>query len=136
MIARNKPKMRIRFSTSNPQDMTIDVIKVMSKYPNICKSIHLPVQSGSDRILKKMNRLHTREEYFNLIDKIRKIIPECSISYDMITGFPSETEDDHNLTLSLMDYVKYDFGYMFTYSERPGTLAAKKMEDNISLKVK
>ena len=136
MIARNKPKMRIRFSTSNPQDMTIDVIKVMSKYPNICKSIHLPVQSGSDRILKKMNRLHTREEYFNLIDKIRKIIPECSISYDMITGFPTETEDDHNLTLSLMDYVKYDFGYMFTYSERPGTLAAKKMEDNISLKVK
>ena len=130
------PEIRIRFSTSNPQDMTIDVIEVMSKYPNICKSIHLPVQSGSDRILKKMNRLHTREEYFNLIDKIRKIIPECSISYDMITGFPTETEGDHNQTLSLMDYVKYDFGYMFTYSERPGTLAAKKMEDNVSLKVK
>ena len=96
MIARNKPKMRIRFSTSNPQDMTIDVIKVMSKYPNICKSIHLPVQSGSDRILKKMNRLHTREEYFNLIDKIRKIIPECSISYDMIHNIPKIPLNDVN----------------------------------------
>ena len=136
MIAKDKPQMRIRFSTSNPQDMTIDVIKIMSKYPNICKSIHLPVQSGSNRILKKMNRLHTRKEYFNLIDKIRKIIPDCGISCDIITGFPSETEKDHSLTLSLMDYIKYDYGYMFSYSERPGTLAAKKMIDDVPLKVK
>ncbi len=136
MIAKDKPQMRIRFSTSNPQDMTIDVIKIMSKYPNICKSIHLPVQSGSNRILKKMNRLHTRKEYFNLIDKIRKIIPDCGISCDIITGFPTETEKDHSLTLSLMDYIKYDYGYMFSYSERPGTLAAKKMIDDVPLKVK
>ncbi|WP_289060937.1 tRNA (N6-isopentenyl adenosine(37)-C2)-methylthiotransferase MiaB [uncultured Zobellia sp.] len=126
-----QPKMRIRFSTSNPQDMTLDVIHTMAKYKNICNSIHLPVQSGSDRILKEMNRLHTREEYFELIDNIRQIIPDCSISQDMIIGFPTETEDDHKDTLSLMKYVKYDFGYMFSYSERPGTLAERKMEDDV-----
>ncbi|MDO6817622.1 tRNA (N6-isopentenyl adenosine(37)-C2)-methylthiotransferase MiaB [Zobellia sp. 1_MG-2023] len=126
-----QPKMRIRFSTSNPQDMTLDVIHTMAKYKNICNSIHLPVQSGSDRILKEMNRLHTREEYFELIDNIRQIIPDCSISQDMIIGFPTETEDDHKDTLSLMEYVKYDFGYMFSYSERPGTLAERKMEDDV-----
>ena len=131
LVAQAQPKMRIRFSTSNPQDMTLDVIEAMAKYENICKYIHLPVQSGSNRILKAMNRLHTREEYFELIDNIRKIIPDCAISQDMITGFPTETEEDHQDTLSLMEYVKYDFGFMFTYSERPGTLAERKMEDDI-----
>ncbi|WP_276165285.1 tRNA (N6-isopentenyl adenosine(37)-C2)-methylthiotransferase MiaB [Zobellia alginiliquefaciens] len=126
-----QPKMRIRFSTSNPQDMTLDVIHTMAKHKNICNAIHLPVQSGSDRILKEMNRLHTREEYFELIDNIRKIIPDCSISQDMIIGFPTETEEDHKDTLSLMEYVKYDFGYMFSYSERPGTMAERKMEDDV-----
>ena len=136
MTAEAYPKMRIRFSTSNPQDMTLDVIRTMAEYPNICKYIHLPVQSGSDRILRAMNRLHTREEYFRLIDNIREIIPDCAISHDMIAGFPTETEADHQDTLSLMEYVKYDFGFMFAYSERPGTLAARKMEDDVPEEVK
>ncbi len=136
LVAEAQPKMRIRFSTSNPQDMTMDVIEVMAKYRNICKYIHLPVQSGSDRILQKMNRLHTREEYFQLIDNIRKLIPECGISHDIITGFPTETEEDHQDTLSLMEYVKYDFGFMFAYSERPGTMAARKFEDDVPEEVK
>ncbi len=136
MVATQFPKMRIRFSTSNPQDMTLDVIHTMAKYHNICKSIHLPVQSGSTRILQEMNRLHTREEYFELIDNIRRIIPECGISQDIIAGFPTETEADHQDTLSLMEYVKYDFGFMFAYSERPGTLAARKIEDDIPEEVK
>ncbi|WP_171656973.1 tRNA (N6-isopentenyl adenosine(37)-C2)-methylthiotransferase MiaB [Muricauda amphidinii] len=131
LVAQAQPKMRIRFSTSNPQDMTLDVIETMAQYENICNYIHLPVQSGSNRILKAMNRLHTREEYFELIDNIRKIIPDCAISQDMIAGFPTETEEDHQDTLSLMEYVKYDFGFMFAYSERPGTLAARKLEDDI-----
>ncbi len=136
MVAEAQPKMRIRFSTSNPQDMTLDVIEMMAKYRNICNYIHLPVQSGSDRILKKMNRLHTREEYFTLIDNIKKMIPDCGISHDLITGFPTETEEDHQDTLSLMEYVKYDFGYMFAYSERPGTMAARKLEDDVAEKDK
>ncbi len=136
LVAEAQPKMRIRFSTSNPQDMTLDVIEVMAKFPNICKYIHLPVQSGSDRILKEMNRLHTRAEYFELIDNIRKIMPDCAISQDMITGFPTETEEDHQDTLSLMEYVKYDFGFMFAYSERPGTMAARKLEDDVPEEVK
>jgi len=136
LVAENQPKMRIRFSTSNPQDMTLDVIEVMAKYDNICKYIHLPVQSGSNSILEAMNRQHTREEYMKLIDNIRRIIPDCGISQDMITGFPGETEEDHQDTLSLMKYVKYDFGFMFAYSERPGTLAERKMEDNIPLAIK
>ena len=131
MVALAQPKMRIRFSTSNPQDMTLDVIETMAKFENICNYIHLPVQSGSNRILKAMNRLHTREEYFELIDNIRRIIPNCAISQDMIAGFPTETEQDHQDTLSLMEYVKYDFGFMFAYSERPGTMAARKLEDDI-----
>lgn len=131
MVAKAQPKMRIRFSTSNPQDMTLDVIEAMAKHQNICKYIHLPVQSGSDRILKKMNRLHTRQEYFELIDNIKKIIPDCAISQDMIAGFPTETEEDHQDTLSLMEYVKYDFGFMFAYSERPGTMAGRKFEDDV-----
>jgi tRNA-2-methylthio-N6-dimethylallyladenosine synthase len=136
MCAKAQPKMRIRFSTSNPQDLTIDVIETMAKHNNICKHIHLPVQSGSNRILKEMNRLHTREEYFELIDNIKRILPNCSISQDLIAGFPTETEQDHQDTLSLMDYVKYNFGYMFTYSERPGTLAERKLEDDVPEEVK
>ncbi|HLV93280.1 MAG TPA: tRNA (N6-isopentenyl adenosine(37)-C2)-methylthiotransferase MiaB [Aequorivita sp.] len=136
LVTLAQPKMRIRFSTSNPQDMTEDVLHVMAKYDNICNSIHLPVQSGSDRILKEMNRQHTREEYFALIDKVRELIPDCGISHDMIVGFPTETEEDHQQTLSLMEYVKYDFGFMFMYSERPGTLAARKLEDDVPEEVK
>ena len=136
MVATALPKMRIRFATSNPHDMHENVLHTIAKYDNICKYIHLPVQSGSTRILKKMNRQHTREEYIELIDKIRKIIPDCAISHDLITGFCSETEEDHKETLSLMDYVKYDFGFMFAYSERPGTLAEKKMEDDVPLAIK
>ena len=136
LVASSFPEIRIRFSTSNPQDMTIDVIETMSKYNNICNYIHLPIQSGSDRILKKMNRLHTRDEYLELVKKIREIIPNCGISHDMITGFPSETERDHQDTLSLMEEVKYDFGYMFAYSERPGTYAARHFRDDISPEIK
>ena len=131
MVAKGFPKMRIRFSTSNPQDMHESVLHVIAKYDNICKHIHLPVQSGSNRILKEMNRLHTREEYINLIASIRKILPNCSITQDMIAGFPTETETDHQDTLELMERVKYNFGYMYSYSERPGTLAGRKMEDDI-----
>lgn len=136
LCAKAQPKMRIRFSTSNPQDLTLDVIETMAKYKNICKHIHLPVQSGSNRILKEMNRLHTREQYFELIDNIKRILPSCCISHDMIAGFPTETEADHQDTLSLMEYVKYNFGYMFTYSERPGTLAERKLEDDVPEDVK
>ena len=131
LCAKAQPKMRIRFSTSNPQDLTLDVVETMAKHQNICNHIHLPVQSGSNRILKEMNRLHTREEYFELIDNIRRIIPNCAISQDMIVGFPTETEADFKDTISLMEYVKYNFGYMFTYSERPGTMAGRNMEDDI-----
>jgi tRNA-2-methylthio-N6-dimethylallyladenosine synthase len=130
------PKMRFRFSTSNPQDMHEEVLHVIAKYDNVCNYIHLPVQSGSTRILKEMNRQHTREEYMALVDKIKRIIPDCSISQDMISGFPTETEEDHQDTLTLMEYVEYDFGYMFAYSERPGTLAARKMEDDVPEEVK
>ena len=126
-----QPKMRIRFSTSNPQDMSVDAIRTMSKHNNICNYIHLPVQSGSNRILKEMNRQHTREEYFELIDNIKQILPDCTVSHDLITGFPTETEEDHKDTLSLMNHVKYSFGYMYAYSERPGTMAERKMEDDV-----
>ncbi len=135
-VAEAQPRMRIRFSTSNPQDMTLDVVRTMAKYDNICNHIHLPVQSGSNRILKEMNRLHTIEEYFELIDNVRKIIPDCAISQDMISGFPTENEKDHQATLAALKYVKYDFGYMYLYSERPGTMAARKLEDDIPMKVK
>ena len=136
LVANTFPKIRIRFSTSNPQDMSMEVIKTMASYPNICNYIHLPVQSGSDNILKAMNRQHTRSEYISLIKQIRNLIPDCGISHDMISGFPNETEKDHRETLSLMNEVKYDFGYMFKYSERPGTLAAKKFQDNVPEKIK
>ena len=136
LCANSQPKMRFRFSTSNPQDMSIDVIKTMAKYENICNYIHLPVQSGSNRILKAMNRQHTREDYFKLIDNIKTYLPDCAISHDLICGFPSETEQDHKDTLSLMAYVRYSFGYMFSYSERPGTMAARKLKDDIPEKIK
>ena len=136
MCAIEFPKIRLRFFTSNPQDMSLDVIHAMAKHENICKYLHLPVQSGSTKILEKMNRQHTREEYIELIDNILKIVPEMAFSQDMMTGFCGETEEDHQDTLSLMEYVKYDYGFMFAYSERPGTLAAKKFEDDIPLVVK
>lgn len=136
MCAVEFPKMRFRFSTSNPQDMSLDVIHTMAKHKNICKYIHLPVQSGSNKMLKAMNRQHTREEYIELVDNIFRIIPEMALSQDMIAGFCGETEEDHQDTLALMEHVKYDFGFMFAYSERPGTLAAKKMEDDIPFSTK
>ncbi|WP_339660059.1 tRNA (N6-isopentenyl adenosine(37)-C2)-methylthiotransferase MiaB [uncultured Polaribacter sp.] len=136
MCATQFPKTRFRFATSNPQDISLDVIYTMAKHKNICKYLHLPVQSGSNNMLKAMNRQHTREEYIELIDNIFKIVPEMSLSQDMIVGFCGETEEDHKDTLALMEYVKYDFGFMFTYSERPGTLAAKKMVDDVPFEVK
>ena len=136
LIAHNFKNMRIRFTTSNPQDMSEDVLNVMAKHKNICKHIHLPVQSGSDKILRLMNRKHTVGDYKKLIGNIKKIIPDCGISHDMITGFPNENDDDHKMTLELMDYVKYDFGFMFKYSQRPGTSAYKKFDDNVPEKIK
>lgn len=136
MVAEACPEIRIRFSTSNPQDMHEEVLHVMAKHDNICKYIHLPVQSGSTTVLQRMNRQHTREEYINLVDKIREIVPDCAISHDIIAGFCGETEEEHLETLSLMKYAKYDFGYMFAYSERPGTLAHKKMEDDVPAEIK
>ncbi|MFT4683794.1 MAG: tRNA-2-methylthio-N6-dimethylallyladenosine synthase [Flavobacteriales bacterium] len=136
LCATTFPKIRLRFSTSNPQDMSLDVIHVMAKQPNVCRHMHLPVQSGSTKILKAMNRQHTREEYLELVNNIKNIVPDCSFSQDMIIGFCDETEQDHQDTLSLMEEIKYDFGYMFSYSERPGTLAAKKSKDTVSEDVK
>jgi tRNA-2-methylthio-N6-dimethylallyladenosine synthase len=133
LVAEAHPTIRIRFSTSNPQDMSMDVINSMAKHKNICKYIHLPVQSGSTSVLKRMNRQHTREEYMELIDNIRSVIPDIALSQDMIAGFCGETEEEHKDTLSLMEYVKYDFGFMFAYSERPGTPAEKRMEDDVPL---
>ncbi|WP_312390421.1 tRNA (N6-isopentenyl adenosine(37)-C2)-methylthiotransferase MiaB [Chryseobacterium sp.] len=136
LVAKAVPEMRIRFSTSNPQDMSLDVFKMMAKHENICKYVHLPVQSGSNNMLEAMNRQHTREEYLDLIRKAKEIVPEVAFSQDMIVGFCSESEEDHQDTLSLMKEVEYDYGYMFAYSERPGTPAHKKMEDNIPADVK
>ena len=136
IVAKSFPKFRIRFTTSNPQDMDNEVLITMKAHKNICNHIHLPVQSGSDKILKEMNRQHTRKEYLNLVTEIKTILPDCGISQDMITGFPNETEKDHLDTLSLMNLVKYDFGFMFKYSERPGTLASRKLDDNIPEEIK
>ncbi len=135
-VAQIAPDLRVRFSTSHPKDMTDDVLEVMAKYPNICKSIHLPVQSGNSRILEKMNRTYTREEYLDRIAAVRKIIPEATISTDVITGFCSETEEEHQDTISLMELVRFEMAYMYFYSERPGTVAAKKFEDDIPESVK
>ena len=131
-VALINPKLRVRFSTSHPKDITDEFLYTMAKYDNICKYIHLPFQSGNSRILEKMNRGYTREWYMSRIDKIKEIMPDCSISSDIISGFCSETEEEHRDTLSLMEYVKYDFAYMFKYSERPNTQAAKKFEDDVS----
>lgn len=137
MVAKINPNLRIRFSTSHPKDITDEVLHTMKKYCNICKYIHLPVQSGSSKVLSRMNRTYNREWYLERISSIRNILGEdCGISSDMIAGFCGETEDDHNETLSLMDLVRYDFSYMFYYSERPGTLAAKTYKDNIDLETK
>lgn len=135
-VAQVSPLLRIRFSTSNPRDMSDDVLHVMAKHHNICKFIHLPVQSGNSRILEKMNRGHDRENYMARIERIRSIMPDCTLSTDMIVGFCSETEAEFQDTLSLMEWVKYDHAYMFYYSERPGTPAAKKFEDDVPLEDK
>ena len=136
LVAQIDPLLRVRFSTSHPKDITDEVLHTMNTYDNICNHIHLPVQSGNSRVLELMNRTYTREWYLERIDTIRRLIPECSISTDMIIGFCTETEQEHQDTLSLMDYVKFDFAYMYTYSERPGTLAAKRFEDDIPEEVK
>ncbi len=137
MVALVSPQLRIRFSTSHPKDITDEVLHTMKKYDNICKYIHLPAQSGNSRVLELMNRTYTRDWYINRVDAIRNILGEdCGISSDMIAGFCTETEEEHQDTLTLMDYVQYDFSYMFYYSERPGTLAAKKYEDDIPLDIK
>ncbi len=137
MVAEVSPDLRVRFSTSHPKDITDDVLNTMAKHENICKYIHLPVQSGNTRILDLMNRGYSREWYLDKIKSIRTILgDDCGISSDMITGFCSETEAEHQDTLSLMDLVQYDFAYMFFYSERPGTLAEKKFADDISLEIK
>jgi tRNA-2-methylthio-N6-dimethylallyladenosine synthase len=136
MVAQIHPDLRIRFSTSHPKDMTDEVLEVMAKYENICKYIHLPVQSGNNEILKKMNRGYTREWYLERIAAIRRIIPDCAISTDIIAGFCSETEEQHKDTISLMNEVKYDFAYMFKYSERPKTLAQRKYADDVPEEIK
>ena len=136
MVALVSPDLRVRFSTSHPKDITDDVLHTMAKYENICKYIHLPLQSGSTRVLQLMNRSYTREWYKAKVDRIREILPDCGISSDVITGFCTETEEDHTDTLSLMEYVGYDMSYMFFYSERPGTLAERRYEDDIPLDVK
>lgn len=136
LVAQVNPELRVRFSTSHPKDITDEVLFTISKYANICNHIHLPVQSGNSRILELMNRTYTREWYLERIAAIRRIIPECGISTDVIIGFCTETEEEHQETLSLMDEVIFDFAYMFTYSERPGTLAAKRFADDIPEDVK
>ena len=136
MVAEAVPDMRIRFTTSHPKDMSDDTLRVIAEMPNICHHIHLPVQSGSDRILKLMNRKYTREWYMDRVRAIRRIIPDCAISTDIFVGYHSETEEDHQMSLSLMREVGYDSAFMFKYSERPGTYASKHLPDDISEEVK
>ena len=131
LVAKVNAEMRIRFSTSHPKDMSDEVLYMMARYDNICKHIHLPAQSGSNRILKLMNRDYTREWYMDRISAIRRILPGCSVSTDMITGFCTETDEDHKESLSLMELAGFDFAYMFKYSERPGTKAARKYRDDV-----
>lgn len=135
-VAQVSPLLRVRFSTSHPKDMTDEVLHTMAKYDNICNYIHLPVQSGNSRILELMNRTYDRDWYMNRIESIKKIVPDCGISTDIITGFCSETDEEHQDTLSIMKEVGYDFAYMFFYSERPGTLAARKYTDDVPEEVK
>jgi len=136
MVAEVNPAMRVRFSTSNPCDMTDAVLYSMAKYENICKYIHLPVQSGNSRVLEKMNRGYSREDYITRIESIKRILPDCGISTDIIAGFCSETEEEHQDTISLMEQTIYDFAFMFVYSERPGTFAERKFTDNVLPEVK
>ncbi|MEK6616039.1 MAG: radical SAM protein, partial [Bacteroidota bacterium] len=135
-VAKVSPDLRIRFSTSNPQDMTDDVLYMIAKYENICNYVHLPVQSGSTTMLSRMNRGYSREKYLERISAIRRTIPDCGISTDIITGFCGETEEEHRDTLSLLEQVHFEFAYMFMYSERPGTLAQKKYKDDVAEKLK
>jgi len=136
LVAQIDPLLRVRFSTSHPKDITDEVLHTMMKYENICNHIHLPVQSGNSRVLELMNRTYTREWYIERIDTIKKLMPDCAVSTDIIIGFCTETEEEHQDTLSLMNYAQFDFAYMYTYSERPGTLAAKRFEDDIPEAVK
>lgn len=136
LVAEVNPELRVRFSTSHPKDITDEVLHTIAAHSNVCNYIHLPVQSGSSRVLKLMNRTYDRDWYINRVDAIRRIIPDCGISTDIITGFCSETEEEHQETLSIMDYVQYDYAYMFAYSERPGTLAAKRYDDDVPEDVK
>ncbi|SHF72904.1 tRNA-2-methylthio-N6-dimethylallyladenosine synthase [Mariniphaga anaerophila] len=136
MVARTAPNLRIRFTTSHPKDMSDKVLHKIAQYPNICRHIHLPVQSGSSKILKLMNRKYDREWYMDRIAAIRSIIPDCGLSTDVFTGFCSETEEDHAQTLALMEEVKFDMAFMFKYSERPGTYAAKHLKDDVPEEVK
>ena len=132
LVAREAPQMRIRFTTSHPKDMSDETLQVIAEEPNVCKHIHLPVQSGSDRILKLMNRKYTREWYMDRVAAIRRIIPDCGLSTDIFVGYHDETEEDHQLSLSLMREVGYDSAFMFKYSERPGTYASKHLPDNVA----
>jgi len=136
LVAMVNPLMRVRFSTSHPKDISDELLYTIARHPNICKAIHLPVQSGSNHILDLMNRKYTRENYIDRIEAIRKIIPSCAISTDIITGFCDETHEDHQDTLSLMQWSRYDYAFMFKYSERPSTLASEKLADNIPEDVK
>ena len=136
MVAQVSPLLRVRFSTSHPKDITDEVLFTMLKYENICNYIHLPVQSGNSRVLELMNRTYTREWYLGKVDRIRELIPDCGLSTDMITGFCTETEEDHQESISLFDYCKYDLAYLYYYSERPGTLAERKLEDDVPLETK
>jgi tRNA-2-methylthio-N6-dimethylallyladenosine synthase len=135
-VAQISPLLRVRFSTSHPKDITDEVLFTMKKYDNICKYIHLPVQSGSTRILQMMNRTYTREWYIAKVDRIREVLLGCGLSTDSITGFCSETEEDHKETLSLYEYCEYDLAYMYFYSERPGTLAQRRFPDDVPLETK
>lgn len=136
MVAEAVPEMRVRFTTSHPKDMSDETLQVIAEVPNVCKHIHLPVQSGSDRILHLMNRKYTREWYMNRIEAIRRIVPDCSITTDIFVGYHSETDEDHALSLELMREVSYDSAFMFKYSERPGTYASKHLPDNVPEEIK
>ena len=136
VVANEAPELRIRFTTSHPKDMSDETLKVIAEMPNVCKHIHLPVQSGSDKILKLMNRKYTREWYLDRVAAIRRIIPDCGLSTDIFVGYHDETEEDHQLSLSLMREVQYDSAFMFKYSERPGTYASKHLPDNVAEEVK
>ena len=135
-VAGIDPQLRVRFATSHPKDMSDELLKVIARYPNLCQSIHLPVQSGSSKVLERMKRRYTREHYMDRILAIRKYLPGASISTDIIAGFCGETEEEHQQTLSLMEWAAYDFAYMFKYSERPDTFAADKLEDDVPEEIK